>query len=157
MVGLNYNIQYEVILTPGQIRKIARAVANNFKINIRLKRAQLNNGQGQYTLLLSQQQNNKLNRVQNRNKGDDVKIARTNIQQSGSLLHWEQELCQKLSQWQQKLPKSDSRFGDRWFERIGEHGCGQKFGTRCSTGGFLIPQNKIDHLNAYKHLLSAKQ
>lgn len=103
MVGLNYNIQYEVILTPGQIRKIARAVANNFKINIRLKRAQLNNGPGQYTLLLSQQQNNKLNRVQNRNKGDDVKIARTDIQQSGSLLHWEQELCQKLYQWQQKL------------------------------------------------------
>lgn len=31
------------------------------------------------------------------------------------------------------------------------------FGQGVQTGGFLVPQNKIDRLIAHKHLLSAKQ
>ena len=40
---------------------------------------------------------------------------------------------------------------------LGSMGVDKSLGRGVQAGGSLIPQNKIDHLIAYKHLLSAKQ
>ena len=91
------------------------------------------------------------------NKGMDVKLAKTNIrkQVGGNLLT--------------SILALGSAFGPTIWKTIGlsalgglaSEGASQLVkkisGKGVKTGGFLIPQNKIDKLIANKHLLSTKQ
>lgn len=73
-------------------------------------------------------------------------------------MHFEQKHCQKYYQWLLKqLSKILPGLATGVLKSLGSFGMDKILGQGAQTGGFVIPQNKIDQLIAYKHLLTAKQ
>ena len=90
-------------------------------------------------------------------KGMDIKLAKTNIrkQVGGSLLTSILTLGRTLA------PTLGKTLGLSALAGLASEGASQVVkkiaGKGVQSGGFLIPQNKIDQLIAYKHLLTDKQ
>ena len=145
--------EINVTLSKYQKEKICKAFHNREKILLRLKNDAL---RGSDTLLVPSTIVKRLEKNRNMNKGMEIKLAKTNIrkQVGGSLL------SSILSLGRTFGPTLAKTLGLSALAGVASEGASQvvkKISGGSQTGGFLIPNSKIDQLIANKHLLSEKQ
>ena len=143
---------YGVSLSKGQLEKLSRAYNNNSAITIRLARNEL---------MLTKTQINKLRKTISQGAGSDIKISKTQIRkavrQGGSLWGSLINLGSKLLPMAMPLAKKAiAPLATGALSGLASLGVDKIFG-KGQRGGFLIPQDKIAQLMAYKHLLSTGQ
>ena len=149
---------YGVSLSKGQLEKLSRAYNNNSAITIRLARNELS---GPHELMLTKTQINKLKKAMSQGTGSDIKISKTQIRkavrQGGSLWGSLINLGSKLLPMTMPLAKKAiAPLATGALSGLASLGVDKIFG-KGQRGGFLIPQDKIAQLIAYKHLLSTGQ
>ena len=149
---------YGVSLSKGQLEKLSRAYNNNSPTTIRLTR---NEFSGPHELMLTKTQINKLRKAMSQGTRSDIKISKTQIReavrQGGSLWGSLARLGSKLLPMAMPLvKKAATPFVTGGLSGLASLGVDEIFG-KGQRGGFLIPQDKIAQLIAYKHLLSAGQ
>ena len=149
---------YGVSLSKGQLEKLSRAYNNNSAITIRLARSELS---GPRELMLTKTQINKLKKAMNQGTGSNIKISKTQIRkavrQGGSLWGSLISLGSKLIPMAMPLAKKAiAPLATGALSGLASLGVDKIFG-KGQRGGFLIPQDKIAQLIAYKHLLSTGQ
>ena len=143
-----------VKLSENQKKNIADAYHKRETVVIRLTNDSLS---GNDTLNVPATVKKRLEKNRKENKGMDIKLSKTNIrkQVGGSLL------TSVLSMARLFGPTIAKTMGLAALAGAASTGASQIVkkisGKGIQTGGFLIPQNKIDKLIANKHLLSAKQ
>ena len=143
-----------VKLSENQKKNIADAYHKRETVVIRLTNDSLS---GNDTLNVPATVKKRLEKNRKENKGMDIKLSKTNIrkQVGGSLL------TSVLSMARLFGPTIAKTMGLAALAGAASTGASQIVkkisGKGTQTGGFLIPQNKIDKLIANKHLLSAKQ
>ena len=146
--------EINVKLSEGQKKNISDAYHKKKTIVIRLNNDSL---RGNDTLYVPATVKNRLEKNRKLNKGMDIKLAKTNIrkQVGGNLL------TSILSLGRVFGPTIAKTMGLAALAGAASTGASQIVkkiaGKGVKTGGFLIPQNKIDKLIANKHLLTAKQ
>ena len=158
-----YNIYYiqqmtqlypiNVKLSQNQKKNIADAYKKRETIVIRLTNDSLS---GKDTLNVPATVKKRLEKNRKEKKGMEIKLSKTNIRKQigGSLL------TSVLSMARMFGPTIAKTMGLAALAGAASTGASQivkKIAGKGQTGGFLIPQNKIDKLIANKHLLSAKQ
>ena len=146
--------EIKVSLSPNQRKNLSNAYHKRETIVLRLTKDSLS---GNDTLYVPQNVVKRLEKNQKLRKGMDIKLAKTNIrkQVGGSLL------STVLSLGRTFAPTIAKTLGLSALAGLASEGASQVVkkisGKGIQTGGFLIPQNKIDQLIAYKHLLTVKQ
>lgn len=137
-----------VNLSDGQRTRLANAYQNNSAITIRLAANELT---GPDEMMLTKSQINEFRKAMSMGKGSDIKISKTQIrkavQHGGSL-------------WSALFSLPPIIAKTVGLSALASEGASQvvkKITGKGQTGGFLVPQNKIDQLIKYKHLLSAGQ
>ena len=146
--------EINVKLSKNQKKNLSDAYHKRETIVIRLNNDSL---RGNDTLYVPATVKNRLEKNRKLNKGMDIKLAETNIrkQVGGSLLTSILSLGRVFGSTIAKtmglaaLAGAASTGASQIVKKIA--------GKGVKTGGFLIPQNKIDKLIANKHLLTAKQ
>ena len=149
---------YGVSLSKGRLEKLSRAYINNSAITIRLARNELS---GPHELMLTKTQINKLKKAMSQGTGSDIKISKTQIRKAikygGSLWGSLISLGSKLFPMAMPLAKKAvAPLATGALSGLSSLGVDKIFG-KSQRGGFLIPQDKIAQLIAFKHLLSAGQ
>ena len=146
-------VEYGVKLSQGQ-KRLAKALSNRSAITLRLSKTDLS---GNDMLMLTKTQLKRIQRSMNNGTGVDLKISKTQIrhvvQKGGSL--W----SSLFSLGARALPyatKAVPALATGAMQALGSLGVDKIFG-RGQSGGFLIPQDKIDQLIQYKDLLTKKQ
>ena len=141
-------IKYAVNLSAGQKEKLAKALSNKSAITIRLTKSDLT---GSDELMLTKTQ---LKRIQ---KTMDNGISHL-VQEGGSLWSSLFSLGTKALPYATKaVSKVAPALATGVLQALGSLGIDKIFGKgQGQTGGFLIPQNKIDQLIKYKDLLTKK-
>ena len=153
----NY-LEYGVNLSDGQKTNLARAIKTKSELTLRLKNNQLKGGD---ELMLTKTQLNKIqNAVQNKT-GVDINISksqiRKSVKQGGSLFSSLALLGAKALPYATKAAsKALPALATGAVSALGSLGIDKIFG-KGQSGGFLIPQNKIDQLIQYKDWLTKKQ
>ena len=143
-----------VTLSENQKMKLSKAFHNRETITLRLTKDALN---GSDTLLVPSTTVKRLEKNRAMNKGMEIKLAKTNIrkQVGGSLLSSILTLGRTFG------PTLAKTLGLSSLAGAASEGASQIVkkisGKGSQTGGFLIPNSKIDQLIAHKHLLSDKQ
>ena len=146
--------EINVKLSENQKKNISDAYRKRETVVIRLNNDSLS---GNDTLYVPAMVKKRLEKNRKLNKAMDIKLAKTNIrkQVGGSLL------TSILSLGRVFGPTIAKTMGLAALAGAASTGASQIVkkiaGKGVKTGGFLIPQNKIDKLIANKHLLSAKQ
>ena len=146
--------EIKVSLSPNQEKNLSNAYHKKETIVIRLTNDSLS---GNDTLYVPQNIVKRLQKKKSLNKGMDIKLSKTNIrkQVGGSLL------STVLSLGKTFAPTIAKTLGLSALACLASEGASQVVkkisGKGVQTGGFLIPQNKIDQLIEYKHLLTTKQ
>ena len=146
--------EIKVSLSPNQKRNLSSAYHKRETIVLRLTKDSLS---GNDTLYVPSNVVKRLEKNQKLRKGMDIKLAKTNIrkQVGGSLLTSILTLGGTLA------PTLGKTLGLSALAGLASEGASQVVkkisGNGIQSGGFLIPQNKIDQLIAYKHLLTNKQ
>jgi len=145
--------EIRVKLTPNRKKNLASAFHKRETVVFRLSKDALS---GNDILYVPQNVAKRLQRNKQLNKGIDIKLAKTNIrnQVGGSLL------TSILSLGGTFAPTIAKTLGLSALSGLASEGASQlvkKITGRGQTRGLLIPQNKINQLIAYKHLLTAKQ
>ena len=145
--------EINVTLSDFQKMKLSKAFHNRETIKLRLKNDALS---GSDTLLVPSTIVKRLEKNRNMNKGMEIKLAKTNIrkQVGGSLL------SSILSLGRTFGPTLAKTLGLSALAGVASEGASQvvkKISGGSQTGGFLIPNSKINQLIANKHLLSEKQ
>ena len=140
--------EIKVSLSPNQKKNLGNAYHKRETIVLRLTKDSLSGNDTLYvpsTVVKRLEKNHKLR------KGMDIKLAKTNIrkQVGGSLLTCILTLGRTLA------PTLGKTLGLSALAGLASEGASQV--VKKISGGFLIPQNKIDQLIAYKHLLTNKQ
>ena len=140
--------EIKVSLSPNQKKNLSNAYHKRETIVLRLTKDSLSGNDTLYvpsTVVKRLEKNHKLR------KGMDIKLAKTNIrkQVGGSLLTSILTLGRTLA------PTLGKTLGLSALAGLASEGASQV--VKKISGGFLIPQNKIDQLIAYKHLLTNKQ
>ena len=153
----NY-FEYGVNLSEGQKTNLAKAIRNGSELTLRLKKNQLS---GRDELMLTKTQVNKIKKAVANRSGVDLKISKTQIRKSvkhgGSLFSSLAKLGAKALPFVAKAAsKAFPALATGAVSALGSLGIDKIFGKRMS-GGFLIPQNKIDQLIKYKDWLTQKQ
>ena len=140
--------EIKVSLSPNQKKNLSNAFHKKETIVLRLTKDSLS---GNDTLYLPSTVVKRLAKSQKLEKGMDIKLAKTNIrkQVGGSLLTSILTLGRTLA------PTLGKTLGLSALAGLASEGASQV--VKKISGGFLIPQNKIDQLIAYKHLLTDKQ
>ena len=140
--------EINVKLSANQKKNLSAAYHKKETIVLRLTKDSLS---GKDTLYVPAMVKKRLEKNRKSNKGMDIKLAKTNIrkQVGGSLL------TSILSLGRTFAPTIAKTLGLSALGGLASEGASQL--VKKITGGFLIPQNKIDNLIAYKHLLSEKQ
>ena len=146
--------QINVKLSKNQKKNIANAYHKRETIVIRLTNDSLN---GKDTLNVPAMVKKRLEKNRKEKKGMEIKLSKTNIRKQigGSLLTSVLSMARMFGPTIAKtlglsaLAGAAGAAGSQVVKKIA--------GKGTKTGGFLIPQNKIDKLIANKHLLSAKQ
>ena len=144
----------KVSLSPNQKKNLSNAFHKRETIVLRLMKDSLT---GNDTLYVPSNVVKRLAKSKKLKKGMDIKLAKTNIrkQVGGSLLTSILTLGRTL------VPTIGKTLGLSALAGLASEGASQVVkkiaGKGVQSGGFLIPQNKIDQLIAYKHLLSDKQ
>ena len=146
--------EINVTLSDFQKMKLSKAFHNRETIKLRLKNDAL---RGSDTLLVPSTIVKRLEKNRAMNKGMEIKLAKTNIrkQVGGSLLTSILTLGRTFG------PTLAKTIGLSALAGAASEGASQIVkkisGKGVQTGGFLIPNSKIDQLIAHKHLLSNKQ
>ena len=146
--------EIKVSLSPNQKKNLSNAYHKRETIVLRLTKDSLS---GNDTLYVPSNVVKRLKKNQKLRKGMDIKLAKTNIrkQVGGSLLTSILTLGRTLA------PTLGKTLGLSALAGLASEGASQVVkkiaGKGVQSGGFLIPQNKIDQLIAYKHLLTDKQ
>ena len=146
--------EIKVSLSPNQKKNLSNAYHKRETIVLRLTKDSLS---GNDTLYVPSNVVKRLEKNQKLRKGMDIKLAKTNIrkQVGGSLLTSILTLGKTLA------PTLGKTLGLSALAGLASEGASQVVkkisGNGIQSGGFLIPQNKIDQLIAYKHLLTNKQ
>ena len=146
--------EINVTLSDFQKMKLSKAFHNRETIKLRLKNDALS---GSDTLFVPSTIVKRLEKNRNMNKGMEIKLVKTNIrkQVGGSLL------SSILSLGRTFGPTLAKTLGLSALAGAASEGASQIVkkisGKGSQTGGFLIPNSKIDQLIANKHLLSNKQ
>ena len=144
---------YKVTLSTGQKERLKKAYKTNNAITIRLTKNELT---GSDELMLTTRQINKLNKARATGKGSDIKISKTQIRKA--VRHGGSLFTSLLSLGRAFAPTIAKTLGLSALSGLVSEGTSQIVktisGKGMQTGGFLIPQNKIDQLIAYKHLLT---
>ena len=146
--------EIKVSLSPNQKKNLSNAYHKRETIILRLTKDSLS---GNDTLYVPSNVEKRLRKNQKLKKGMDIKLSKTNIrkQVGGSLLTSILTLGRTLA------PTLGKTLGLSALAGLASEGASQIVkkiaGKGIQSGGFLIPQNKIDQLIAYKHLLTDKQ
>ena len=146
--------EIKVSLSPNQKKNLSNAFHKRETIVLRLTKDSLT---GNDTLYVPSTVEKRLRKNQKLKKGMDIKLSKTNIrkQVGGSLLTSILTLGRTLA------PTLGKTIGLSALAGLASEGASQVVkkiaGKGLQSGGFLIPQNKIDQLIAYKHLLTDKQ
>ena len=146
--------EIKVSLSPNQKKNLSNAYHKRETIVLRLTKDSLS---GNDTLYVPSNVVKRLDKNQKLRKGMDIKLAKTNIrkQVGGSLLTSILTLGRTLA------PTLGKTLGLSALAGLASEGASQVVkkisGNGIQSGGFLIPQNKINQLIAYKHLLTNKQ
>ena len=146
--------EIKVNLSENQKKNLSNAYHKRETIVLRLSKDSL---RGNDTLYVPAMIKKRLEKNRGLKKGMDIKLAKTNIrkQVGGSLLTSVLALGRAFGP---TIPKT---LGLSALAGLASEGASQVVkkisGNGVKTGGFLIPQNKIDKLIANKHLLSTKQ
>ena len=146
--------EIKVSLSPNQKNNLSNAFHKRETIVLRLTKDSLT---GNDTLYVPSNVEKRLRKNQKLKKGMDIKLSKTNIrkQVGGSLLTSILTLGRTLA------PTLGKTIGLSALAGLASEGASQIVkkiaGKGIQSGGFLIPQNKIDQLIAYKHLLTDKQ
>ena len=146
--------EIKVRLSPNQKKNLSNAYHRRETIVLRLTKDSLS---GNDTLYVPQNIAKRLAKNRQQMKGMDIKLAKTNIgnQVGGSLL------STVLSFGKTFAPTIAKTLGLSALAGLASEGASQVVkkisGKGVQTGGFLIPQNKIDQLIMYKQLLTTKQ
>ena len=146
--------EIKVSLSPNQKKNLSNAFHKRETIVLRLTKDSLT---GNDTLYVPSTVVKRLRKNQKLKKGMDIKLSKTNIrkQVGGSLLTSILTLGRTLA------PTLGKTIGLSALAGLASEGASQVVkkiaGKGLQSGGFLIPQNKIDQLIAYKHLLTDKQ
>ena len=146
--------EIKVSLSPNQKKNLSNAYHKRETIVLRLTKDSLS---GNDTLYVPQNIVKRLDKNRKLKKGMDIKLAKTNIrkQVGGSLL------STVLSLGRTFAPTIAKTIGLSALAGLASEGASQIVkkisGKGLQTGGFLIPQNKIDKLITYKHLLTTQQ
>lgn len=146
-----------VKLSSGQKEKLAKAYANNSAITIRLASNEL---VGNDELMLTKTQINKFKKSMANGVGSDIKTSKTQtrkaVQQGGSL--WSSLFSLGTRVFPKVLPMA-SKVASKILRpglatgaltSLGSFGMDEILGQGVQTGGFRVPQNKIDKLIALK-------
>ena len=147
---------FKVNLSKGQKEKLAKAYKTNTSLTIRLKNKQTS---GNDELLLTDNQIKKINKAISLGNGVDIKISKTQIRkvmrEGGSLFSAIIPLARSLA------PTLAKTLGLSALAGLASEGASQVVkkisGKGVQTGGFLIPQDKIQKLIDNKNLLTKKQ
>ena len=153
----NY-LEYGVNLSDGQKTNLARAIKTGSELTLRLKNNQL---QGGDELMLTKTQLNKIQKAIKNKTGVDINISksqiRKSVKQGGSLFSSLALLGAKALPYAAKAAsKALPALATGAVSVLGSLGIDKIFG-KGQSGGFLIPQNKIDQLIKYKDWLTTKQ
>ena len=147
-------VKYGVKLSANQKHKLAKAVSDKSAITLRLTKSDL---AGNDILMLTSTQLKRIKKAISNKTGVDLKISKTQIrsvvQKGGSL--W----SSLLNLGMKALPyasKAIPALATGAIQALGSLGVDKIFG-RGQSGGFLIPQDKINQLIQYKDLLTKKQ
>ena len=146
--------EIKVSLSPNQKKNLSNAYHKRETIVLRLTKDSLS---GNDTLYVPSNVVKRLEKNQKLKKGMDIKLAKTSIrkQVGGSLLTSILTLGRTLA------PTLGKTLGLSALAGLASEGASQVVkkisGNGIQSGGFLIPQNKINQLIAYKHLLTDKQ
>ena len=145
--------EINVTLSENQKKKLSKAFHNRETITLRLKNDALS---GSDTLLVPSTIVKRLEKNRAMNKGMEIKLAKTNIrkQVGGSLLTSILSLARTFG------PTLAKTVGLSALAGVASEGASQivkKISGGSQTGGFLIPNSKINKLIENKHLLSEKQ
>ena len=140
--------EIKVSLSPNQKKNLSNAYHKRETIVLRLTKDSLS---GNDTLYVSSNVVKRLKKNQKLRIGIDIKLAKTNIrkQVGGSLLTSILTLGRTLA------PTLGKTLGLSALAGLASEGASQV--VKKISGGFIIPQNKIDQLIAHKHLLTNKQ
>ena len=140
--------EIKVSLSPNQKKNLSNAYHKRVTIVLRLTKSALS---GNDTLYVPANVAKRLEKNRQLKKGMDIKLAKTNIrkQVGGSLLTSILTLGKTLA------PTLGKTLGLSALAGLASEGASQV--VKKITGGFLIPNDKINHLIAYKHLLTDKQ
>ena len=140
--------EIKVSLSPNQKKNLSNAYHKRETIVLRLTKDSLS---GNDTLYVPLNVVKRLEKNHKLRKGMDIKLAKTNIrkQVGGSLLTSILTLGRTLA------PTLGKTLGLSALAGLASEGASQV--VKKISGGFPIPQNKIDQLIAYKHLLTNKQ
>ena len=147
---------YEITvrLSPNQKKNLSKAYHKRETIVLRLTKDSLS---GNDTLYVPQNIVKRLNKKRKLNEGMDIKLSKSNIrkQVGGSLL------TSILALGHTFAPTVAKTLGLSALGGLASEGASQIVkkisGKGGQTGGFLIPQDKINQLITYKHLLTTKQ
>ena len=152
----NY-FEYGVNLSVGQKENLAKAIQTNSELTLRLKNNQL---KGSDELMLTKTQVKKLQKAASNRTGVDLKISKSQIRkvvQGGSLFSSLAMLGAKALPFAVKAAsKALPALATGAVSALGSLGIDKIFG-KGMTGGFLIPQNKIEQLIQHKNLLTKAQ
>ena len=146
--------EINVKLSENQKKNLSAAYHKRETIILRLTKNSL---RGNDTLFVPAMVKKRLEKNQKLNKGMDIKLAKTNIrkQVGGSLLTSVLALGRAFG------PTIAKTIGLSALGGLASEGASQVVkaisGKGVQSGGFLVPQDKIDKLIEYKHLLSMKQ
>ena len=146
--------EINVTLSDDQKKNLSKAFHSRETITLRLKKDALSGGSD--TLYVPKTTVNKMKKNIAMNKGMDIKLAKTNIrkQVGGSLLSSILTLGRTFG------PELAKTLGMSALSGVVSEGASQlvkKISGGGQTGGFLIPNSKVQQLIANKHLLTDKQ
>ena len=149
---------YGVTLSEGQKQKLARAYQTNSAITIRLTKGELS---GNDQLMLTKRQIAKLVKAKRMGKGSDIKISKSQIRKAvvhgGSLWSSLFSLGTRLLPYATTaVSKAAPALATGALSALGSLGIDKLFRKK-QTGGFLVPQSKIDQLIKYNSMLTKKQ
>ena len=151
-------VKYGVNLSIGQKQRLAKALSQKSAVTIRLSRSDLS---GNDHLNLTKTQLKRLQKAMKNGTGADLKISKTQIrylvQEGGSLWSSLMSLGMRALPYATRaVSKAVPALATGALSALGSLGIDKIFG-RGQTGGFLVPQNKIDQLIKYKDMLTKKQ
>ena len=151
-------VKYGIKLSAGQKQKLAKALSNKSAITIRLTKSDLT---GNDELMLTRTQLKRIQKAMKNKTGVDLKISKTQIrhlvQHGGSLWGSLMTLGAKaLPYATMAASKALPALATGALSGLASLGVDKIFG-KGQTGGFFIPQDKINQLIKYKDLLTKAQ